>query len=330
MTLPAPLTPPDCDLRGYDFMPLFGHRLFRSDLYEQTDGEEFKCAVKLWWEAWNQCPAGSLPDDDAKLARLADLGRDVKTWRKIRESVLRGFVLCSDGRLYHKWLCEWALEAWQRRLRERAKKQKWRDGRGVGETEWLRLRAQVFERDGYQCVKCGSTDNLHCDHIQPVTKGGESSVDNLQTLCRPCNSAKKDKYGGHDGGVPPNGGGQSQLVHRDNGGGQSGNVPPLSLARGEERTGQERRGEESKERLKDSGGTELARAEPPSDPPVGQAAAQSVVVALRKAMRPTAYAPGWKPRRSPDEQAEAVAKPVVKARHLTPEQLAIVRKRATQ
>lgn len=130
--LPPPMTPPDCDLRGYDFMPLFGHRLFRSELYECSSGEEFKVAVKLWWEAWNQCPAGSLPDDDLKLCRLADLGRDTKLWKRMRETVLRGFVLCSDGRLYHRMLSEWALEAFARRVKDRERKRRWRDGKGEG------------------------------------------------------------------------------------------------------------------------------------------------------------------------------------------------------
>ncbi len=130
--LPEPMTPADCDLRGYDFMPLFGHRLFRSELYELSNGEEFKVAVKLWWEAWNQCPAGSLPFDDVKLCRLADLGRDIKLWKKMRASVLRGFVLCSDGRLYHRLLCEWALDAFARRVKDRERKRRWRDGKGDG------------------------------------------------------------------------------------------------------------------------------------------------------------------------------------------------------
>lgn len=150
--LPEPLTPPDCDLRGYDFMPLFGHRLFRSELYEQTNGEQFKVAVKLWWEAWNQCPAGSLPDDDHKLCRLADMGRDMKGWRRMRESVLRGFTLCSDGRLYHKLICEWAMEAYERRVRDRERKRRWRqnadgDGNGGG-SHSLRPRDNGYERRG--------------------------------------------------------------------------------------------------------------------------------------------------------------------------------------
>ena len=34
--LPAPMSPPECDLRGYDFMPLFGNRLFGSSLYAKA------------------------------------------------------------------------------------------------------------------------------------------------------------------------------------------------------------------------------------------------------------------------------------------------------
>ena len=125
--LPAPLSPPDCDLRGYDFMPLHGHRLFHSDLYEESTPEEFKIAVKLWWEAWNQCPAGSLPSNDAKLRRLADLGHDTKTWERVKRAAMRGFVLCNDDRFYHRWLCEWAKDAFAARLAERDRKRRYRE-----------------------------------------------------------------------------------------------------------------------------------------------------------------------------------------------------------
>jgi hypothetical protein len=53
-----------------------------------------------------------------------------------------------------------------------------------------RLRKQVFERDGHRCKICKRMDCLSIDHIIPVSKGGTNDLDNLQTLCRPCNSAK--------------------------------------------------------------------------------------------------------------------------------------------
>ena len=110
------------------------HRLFRSDLYEESSAEVFKVALKLWWEAWNQCPAGSLPNNDTKLRRLADLGQDMRTWAKIKESVLHGFVLCSDDRLYHRLLCEWASDAYAKRVAERERKRRYRARHGDGDS----------------------------------------------------------------------------------------------------------------------------------------------------------------------------------------------------
>lgn len=53
------------------------------------------------------------------------------------------------------------------------------------------LRWQVWERDGYQCLHCGSRQSLTVDHIQPWQMGGDKlDPENLQTLCRSCNSVK--------------------------------------------------------------------------------------------------------------------------------------------
>lgn len=52
------------------------------------------------------------------------------------------------------------------------------------------LRTQVFERDAYRCLVCTSHIDLCCDHIHPESKGGKTVLDNLQTLCRSCNSKK--------------------------------------------------------------------------------------------------------------------------------------------
>ena len=55
---------------------------------------------------------------------------------------------------------------------------------------WARLRRQTFDRDGWRCVLCGKPGKLECDHIRPVQRGGETCLDNLQTLCRSCHVAK--------------------------------------------------------------------------------------------------------------------------------------------
>ena len=113
--LPDPLVPPEVDLRGFPYMPLFVRRLRDSDFVSISSGPEFKAAVMLWCASWAQVPAGSLPGDDRILGKLSDAGRH---WRRVREVALYGFVKCSDGRLYHRVIAEQALETWKSKLSE--------------------------------------------------------------------------------------------------------------------------------------------------------------------------------------------------------------------
>lgn len=61
-----------------------------------------------------------------------------------------------------------------------------------------RLRFIVMKRDNFKCQKCGrspSTDPsviLHIDHKKPYSKGGETIMENLETLCSVCNLGKSD------------------------------------------------------------------------------------------------------------------------------------------
>jgi 5-methylcytosine-specific restriction endonuclease McrA len=52
------------------------------------------------------------------------------------------------------------------------------------------LREFVFRRDGNRCGECGTTDDLTLDHVHPWSLGGPDTPENLQTLCRSCNSRK--------------------------------------------------------------------------------------------------------------------------------------------
>lgn len=62
----------------------------------------------------------------------------------------------------------------------------------------LRLRFLVMKRDSFKCCMCGrspaNTPNLelHIDHIKPWSKGGETVIENLQTLCSDCNLGKSN------------------------------------------------------------------------------------------------------------------------------------------
>jgi len=62
----------------------------------------------------------------------------------------------------------------------------------------LRMRFRVFQRDNFKCCICGATPAidssvvLHVDHIIPWSKGGETTMENLQTLCSNCNWGKSN------------------------------------------------------------------------------------------------------------------------------------------
>ena len=58
--------------------------------------------------------------------------------------------------------------------------------------EWELLKKQY----GYTCPSCGKSEPniiLTRDHIIPLIKGGSNFIENIQPLCRPCNSSKNDK-----------------------------------------------------------------------------------------------------------------------------------------
>ena len=62
-----------------------------------------------------------------------------------------------------------------------------------------KLREQIKKRDHYTCCVCGNSIEkepnllLEIDHIIPVSKGGKTTEDNLQTLCWKCNRSKSNK-----------------------------------------------------------------------------------------------------------------------------------------
>ena len=62
-----------------------------------------------------------------------------------------------------------------------------------------KLRHSILERDHYTCQRCGASQQkepnllLEVDHIIPVSRGGITTPDNLQTLCWRCKRSKGNK-----------------------------------------------------------------------------------------------------------------------------------------
>lgn len=71
-------------------------------------------------------------------------------------------------------------------------------GHKTGRDINLRLRFMVLRRDHFKCVMCGKSPaidqntELHVDHIIPWSKGGETIITNLQSLCQNCNLGKSN------------------------------------------------------------------------------------------------------------------------------------------
>ena len=59
-------------------------------------------------------------------------------------------------------------------------------GLAYTEQEWIELR----ESHGNLCLRCGGTDRIIADHVQPMYRGGSNTIDNIQPLCWNCNTWK--------------------------------------------------------------------------------------------------------------------------------------------
>lgn len=128
--------------------------------------------VNLWMAAWHEVPAGSLEDDEDVLADAAMC--EASKWPKVREDVLRGWVKCDDGRLYHPVMAERANEAWSEKLcalKVRAAEAAKKAARRRAMPEWLDFQQRrqmqlAYELSARRSVETGVLH--HVDHIVPI------------------------------------------------------------------------------------------------------------------------------------------------------------------
>lgn len=191
--LPAPPIPADADLRHFPCVSINAADLRNSDMAIEGDPADNWFCIILMMAAWHQLPAGSLPDDDAKLAYLAGMGRDLRGWKKRRKGALRGWVLCSDGRLYHPMLVEAVQEALQKSQR----------GRRSAENRWD-LAASSFDQP------IENIEKQKCDGIADAMLGTERNrterkVSSLRSDTPPVTpqAPRAEKGAGEAASVPP-------------------------------------------------------------------------------------------------------------------------------
>ena len=159
VTLPAPLVPAGVDLTDFPYMPLNIRRLLKSETWiEAADNPKVGHALMcLWCESWQQIPCGSLPNNEKMLAQFAMCAPRV--WSKIREKALEGWILCSDGLLYHPVVSEKALETWEK---------KWnRPDKALGRSEHARKAAKArWNRDAPSNAQA---DKAHAASTHPAS-----------------------------------------------------------------------------------------------------------------------------------------------------------------
>lgn len=110
--------------------------------------------------------------------RLATVARlSIGEWEEVREA-LADFFEVTDT--------EWSHRRIDRDLGVLARR--------PSATAWAKIRAFIFERDDYTCRYCGKRGvKLECDHVIPVSRGGDSHPGNLATACFSCNRSKRNK-----------------------------------------------------------------------------------------------------------------------------------------
>lgn len=167
--------------------------------------EQHGAYLLLILDYWRNGPA---PDDDAVLQQITKL--DSKGWKRCRPAISRLFQTV-DGEWRHKRI-EHELDRARSNTERRSSKAKdgadakWGDsadgakGRHLRSerlaaarklathtaAEWERMK----ELCGNTCVRCGADGQLVKDHIKPIYQGGSDGIENLQPLCKPCNSSK--------------------------------------------------------------------------------------------------------------------------------------------
>ncbi len=72
----------------------------------------------------------------------------------------------------------------------------WNRTRRISLRRYRGLLERLLHKYNFSCVNCGCKDKakLTIDHIKPVAKGGTDKENNLQILCKSCNSKKGAKY----------------------------------------------------------------------------------------------------------------------------------------
>ena len=162
-------------------------------------------AVGVLESLWHLC-CSEAPNGD--LGRLSDkrivLWLDLRTNRK--ETAQQQWERILSALVETRWIdphpgCRFVIHDWKDHAndpsrmsyRDDRRSLRWQRLKAAGGELATDIRSYIFLRGGNSCKSCGTGEDLTIDHVFPISKGGTNHIDNLQVLCRRCNSSKKDR-----------------------------------------------------------------------------------------------------------------------------------------
>jgi hypothetical protein len=131
----------------------------------------------------------------AQRKRTSIMPELVRVYEKVREGVwvYNGVFELADARFEHdgfRNVCVFEL----RQTNLEVESDVPRESKSPGRLIPSEVKRIVWKRDHGRCVECGSTENLHFDHIIPWSRGGSSAnPENIQLLCGRHNISKRDR-----------------------------------------------------------------------------------------------------------------------------------------
>ena len=132
---------------------------------------------------YRQSAAGVLRTQAASIEKLAS-GKIAKDFDSLR--LLSDAARKSNYLAYLNFLRNIELENNERASRHKRRVAVRQGGEIFSGEQWLLL----CDKHDNCCARCLKPSPLTIDHIQPVSKGGTNAIENIQPLCRSCNSHK--------------------------------------------------------------------------------------------------------------------------------------------
>ena len=151
--------------------------LLTSNVLNVTDEELYKNILNLWGHLGRQPRRADLTNEISKYSQ-SPYNRRFSNWT----NALQNFVVWANSE----------------ELTAPETNEIGSSHRKTGRDPSLRLRFKVMQRDNFTCKQCGASPAkdpsvvLHIDHIIPWSKGGDTTFENLQTLCLQCNLGKSN------------------------------------------------------------------------------------------------------------------------------------------